>query len=98
MAQTIARDYADVGPGRVATQLRLLRRDAGGWIFLAPALLFFIGYQIWPIVRVVWLSFTDFQFLSDQPERWVGFDNYAMALSDPLMWVSLWRAALFTIM
>ena len=36
--------------------------------------------------------------LSDQPEHWVGFDNYLMALRDPLLWVSLWRAALFTIM
>jgi multiple sugar transport system permease protein len=98
MAQAIARDVREVDPARVATPLRKLRRDAGGWLFLAPALLFFIGYQVWPIVRVVWLSFTDFQFLSDQPEHWVGFNNYATALQDPLLWVSLWRAALFTIM
>jgi multiple sugar transport system permease protein len=98
MAQTIAREYADPGPSRLANPLKLVRRDAGGWLFLAPALLFFIGYQVWPIVRVVWLSFTDFQFLSDQPAHWVGFGNYAMALKDPLMWVSLGRAALFTLM
>jgi multiple sugar transport system permease protein len=98
MAQTIARGDADLGPGRIVRSFRLLRKDAGGWLFLAPALIFFIGYQIWPIVRVVWLSFTDFQFLSDQPEHWVGFNNYATALQDPLLWVSLWRAAFFTIM
>src|SRR5947209_11741746 len=98
MAQTIARDDVDLSARRIANPLRALRRDVGGWLFLLPALLFFIGYQIWPIVRVVWLSFTDFQFLSDQPEHWVGFDNYLTALRDPLLWVSLWRAALFTIM
>src|SRR3954453_12822820 len=98
MAQTIAGGDANLGARRVVRTYRLLRRDAGGWLFLAPALIFFIGYQIWPIVRVVWLSFTDFQFLSDQPEHWVGFDNYLTALRDPLLWVSLWRAALFTIM
>src|SRR3954454_24432956 len=98
MAQTIARNDVDLGARRIANPLRLLRRDVGGWLFLLPGLLFFIGYQIWPIVRVVWLSFTDFQFLSDQPEHWVGFDNYVTALRDPLLWVSLWRAALFTIM
>jgi multiple sugar transport system permease protein len=68
------------------------------WIFLLPALLFFVWYQVYPIVRVVWISFTDFQFLSQDPASWVGLDNYAMALSDPLMWTSLWRAALFTMM
>src|SRR5260370_5269422 len=32
---------------------------------------FFIGYQVWPIVRVLWLSFTDSQFLTNKPEHWV---------------------------
>ena len=46
-----------------------------------PALVFFVGYQVWPIVRVLWLSFTDFQFLTNKPAHWVGFDNYAQALA-----------------
>ena len=50
--------------------------------------------QVWPIFRVLWISFTDSQFLTDKPPNWVWFDNYAQALSDPLMWASLWRAAL----
>lgn len=79
-------------------RLALVRLGVGEWLFLAPALIFFLGYQVWPIVRVVWLSFTDFQFLSDQPAHWVGFANYVTALHDPLMWASLWRAAWFTIM
>ena len=62
------------------------------WIFLLPALLFFVWYQVYPIIRVVWISFTDFQFLSRDPASWVGLDNYAAALADPLMWTSLWRA------
>ena len=69
-----------------------------GWWFLVPALLFFVGYQVYPIIRVIWISFTNFEFLSSEPARWVGLDNYAEALSDPLMWASLWRAAEFTLM
>jgi ABC-type sugar transport system permease subunit len=79
-------------------QFTLLRQGLGGWLFLAPALAFFVGYQVWPIFRVLWLSFTDTQFLSDKPARWVWFDNYAAALTDPLMWASLGRAAEFTVM
>ena len=56
------------------------------------------GYQVWPIIRVLWLSFTDYQFLTNDPANWVGFANYKEALGDPLMWQSLGRAALFTIM
>lgn len=68
------------------------------WLFLAPTLIFFVWYQVYPIIRVVWISFTDFKFLTGQPGQWVGLGNYAEALSDPLMWTSLWRAALFTMM
>jgi multiple sugar transport system permease protein len=61
-------------------------------------LFFFVGYQVYPIFRVLWISFTDFEFLSNEPSNWVGFDNYTEALSDPLMWASLWRATQFTLM
>jgi multiple sugar transport system permease protein len=74
------------------------RRNMGTWLFLLPALIFFIGYQVYPIFRVLWISFTDYQFLTNVPAKWVGFDNYISAMRDPLMWSSLWRAALFTLM
>ncbi len=75
-----------------------LRENAGSWLFLFPAVLFFFGYQVYPIFRVIWISFTDYQFLSDKPAKWIWFDNYIDALSDPLMWSSLWRAMYFTIL
>jgi multiple sugar transport system permease protein len=68
------------------------------WPFLLPALVFFVGYQVYPIVRVTWISFTDLQFLTGDPANWVGLSNYVEALSDPLMWSGLWRAACFTLM
>lgn len=78
--------------------LDMLREDTRTWIFLIPAVAFFIGYQAYPIFRVVWISFTDYQYLTNEPANWVGFDNYLAAMRDPLMWASLWRAVLFTIM
>ena len=68
------------------------------WLFLLPALAFFIGYQVWPIVRVVWIAFTDYQFLTNEPANWVGLANYVEALNDPLLWAGLGRAAYFTAM
>ncbi len=98
MAQSISPSEADLGARVAGDQIGRLRKSVSEWFFLAPALVFFIGYQVWPIFRVLWMSFTDFQFLSNKPAHWVWFDNYIQALSDPLMWVSLWRAALFTMM
>lgn len=92
-AETVdAREAGDRG------LLDRLRGDLRTWLFLVPALVFFIGYQAYPIIRVVWISFTDYQYLTNEPANWVGFANYAAALADPLMWKSLWRAVLFTIL
>jgi ABC-type sugar transport system permease subunit len=96
MAEAIASDslsrYQRIG---LFTQIR---QGLTPWWFLLPAVLFFVGYQAYPIFRVLWISFTDYQFLSQEPAKWVGIANYVEALNDPLMWTSLWRAALFTIM
>jgi multiple sugar transport system permease protein len=102
MEETIASGHVGLTPtrhgARTGRRTTLLRQGIGTWLFLLPALIFFVGYQVYPIFRVLWISFTDYQFLSDQPAHWVWFKNYADALSDPLMWASLWRAAEFTIM
>src|ERR1700689_2583782 len=98
MAQATVNDEVELGARVAGAPVPVLRKGMGEWLFLVPALVFFIGYQVWPIVRVLWLSFTNFQLLSDKPAQWVGFDNYTQALHDPLMWASLGRAALFTIM
>ena len=89
MAQAQAVSY-----GRASS----FRQGLTPWVFLIPTLLFFVGYQVYPIFRVIWISFTNFEFLSNEPAQWVGFANYAEALTDPLMWTSLWRATWFTLM
>lgn len=78
-----------------------LRRSADGiwnWIFLFPALVFFVGYQAYPILRVLWMSFTNYRFLTLAPAVWVGFDNYRSALADPIVYTGLLRSAEFTVL
>ncbi|MGE3831824.1 MAG: carbohydrate ABC transporter permease [Parvibaculaceae bacterium] len=101
MAETTASDR--VGENAIWQAGRLggfasLRQTLSPWWFLLPAVIFFVGYQVYPIFRVLWISFTDYEFLSSDPAQFVGFNNYITALYDPLMWASLWRATLFTIL
>ena len=60
MAYTIASD-----------RLSPLRQSLSPWWFLFPAVAFFVGYQVYPIFRVLWISFTDYKFLSREPVTWV---------------------------
>jgi multiple sugar transport system permease protein len=98
MGQAIASGQASLHVRRPGSQMTQLLQGAGMWLFLLPALAFFVGYQVWPIIRVLWMSFTDYQFLTNDPANWVWFDNYVSAFNDPLLWAGLGRAALFTIM
>lgn len=69
------------------------------WLFVAPTLIFFVGWQLWPIFRVAWMSFTDYEFLNlKDPVQFIGLQNFREAFSDPLMRKGLLRAAGFTLL
>ena len=67
-------------------------------MFLLPAAVFFGVWQVYPLFRVFWLSFTDERYLTNAPARWVGLANYQQALVDPLLQIGLLRASAFTLM
>jgi multiple sugar transport system permease protein len=71
-------------------------RHSINWLYLIPALIFFIGYQIYPIFQVLFISFTDYHYLRHDPVNWTGFQNYVNAFNDPLVLQGLTRAATFT--
>jgi multiple sugar transport system permease protein len=86
----------DLRRGAASGRAAFLARQGANWVFLVPTLIFFVGWQVYPIFRVLWMSFTDYHFLRNQPAQWVGVQNYANALSDPLVLTGLIRAATFT--
>lgn len=63
------------------------------WLFLAPAIFFFLVYVILPIFQSLWISLYEWDGLY-RPDgtwtgQWVGFDNYAKLWGDPKFWTSL---------
>ncbi|MDO0909519.1 sugar ABC transporter permease [Streptomyces sp. DT2A-34] len=74
-SRTRARSREDQGDGRLAA------------VFIAPALLGFLVFLLWPTLRGVYLSFTRFNLLT--PPEWVGLDNYVRMVNDPIFWNSL---------
>ena len=66
------------------------------WLYLLPAMVFFIGYQLYPILQVAWISFTDYHYLRRDPVAFTGFLNYINAFQDPIVLEGLKRAAVFT--
>src|SRR5215208_6168416 len=74
-----------------------LARYGVPWLFLLPTIVFFVGWAIFPILRVAWISFLDYRPIqASRPITFVGLQNYVQALADPLMMQGLVRAAQFT--
>lgn len=56
-------------------------------IFLAPALIMFVIYVIFPICQSLFLSLYEWDGLGDK--TFIGLDNYAELFTDEQFWVSL---------
>ncbi|MDE0498686.1 MAG: sugar ABC transporter permease [Acidimicrobiaceae bacterium] len=64
----------------------------GGWRsafwFLLPALVGFVAFYLYPALRGVYISFTDWNLIANRGS-WVGTDNYDRLFSDRQVWESL---------
>ena len=55
--------------------------------FILPATIGFGVFLVWPSIRGIWLSFTDYSVF--QPGHFVGLDNYSRMVTDPVFWASM---------
>ena len=62
---------------------------------IAPAALFLLIFIGWPLIQFVTNSFFDIDQLAGT-RRFVGFDNYAAAFTDPDFANSAWRTVVYT--
>lgn len=72
------------------------RRQA--WGLLLPMLLMMALLNVYPLLRTIWLSFTDAPLISDGSAlSMVGWDNYLYALTDPDFMAAFGRTLWFTV-
>jgi len=72
-----------------------LRRLVGALPYLLPALVVFVLFTYYPLVNVIYMSFTDADFL--RPPNWVGLDNYSKMFSSSEFWGSLTITTVFAV-
>jgi multiple sugar transport system permease protein len=54
--------------------------------FIWPTLILLIVMNIFPLFWSLYLSFTDYSAIANQPPMWVGFQNFQKILQDEQMW------------
>jgi len=69
------------------------RRHGRDMLLVAPFFALFGLFCAWPVLRSVWLSFTDYH-ATDDP-AWVGLRNYAELVADERFWTALANTAAY---
>ena len=65
----------------------MMRETVTSYLFLAPFLVFFILFVIYPMFMCVYTSFFDATMGRD--DIFIGFQNYATLFQDPVFWTAL---------
>lgn len=77
-------------------RLRVRTREAiHGYIFMLPAILGLLIFLLGPIVASLYLSFTDYDLLTEP--NWIGLGNYTTLFRDPLFWQALRVSAIYSV-
>lgn len=63
------------------------------YLFLAPSLLVIITFVVFPIIAVVYYSFTDYNIVN--PPVWVGLENYTRLFKDEVFWQALTHSFIY---
>ncbi|ONK14655.1 sugar ABC transporter permease [Streptomyces sp. MP131-18] len=87
----------ETAPARRPGRSRLGRiMQHGGW-FVAPFLVFYGVFLVWPLVSGLWYSLNETNLAGINTE-FIGLDNYREALNDDQLWDSLGNTLTFTAM
>lgn len=85
-------------------QLRAVRTqkwgNLWGYLFIAPALLLYLIFQGWPIVRGLYMAFSDYRWIIPATHGWRSFNgwaNFRELWGDETFWRSLGIAVKFTL-
>lgn len=96
MTQSPISKAAHATPEPVARRIRGLSDRSIAWIFVAPTIFLLLAVNIYPLIRTIWLSFTNYRV--NRPNNdvdWVGLRNYERILSDPDIWNTMQATAHF---
>jgi multiple sugar transport system permease protein len=87
-------------PGAEQTRASARRLSVGarsalwGYFFIAPSLLFFLVFSVYPMVDSIILSFQRFSL---QGRDWIGLENYRTLTADPVFYTVLKNTMLYAL-
>ena len=72
--------------------------DLIGYLFIGPAVLVYIAFNAYPLIRGLIIAFSDYRYLLPDHSPFNGIDNWVEMSQDPLFWSSLGRSFYYAIL
>ena len=83
--RSVVREMAKTGTEK--TKKRDINRT--GYLFVLPFVIIFLVFSVYPVLRTLYLSFTNYKGYGDAV--WTGIDNYVRVIKDKFFWRDLWN-------
>lgn len=74
---------------RTGKTLMQMRRDSAFYLAMAPFVIIFMVFSVFPVIFSFYLGFHEWDGFSEP--RFVGFENYVRALNDPIFQKAIWN-------
>jgi ABC-type sugar transport system permease subunit len=82
--------------GRHSSRLWALQAKYAPYLFVAPFLVLFLGFMVYPLLRSVSMSF--YSYAGPHTSRFVGLGHYRFFLGDVLLWIAVVNTILYAIL
>lgn len=73
----------------------VVRRSLRGWLFISPWIVGFLVFTLYPFISSLYYSFTNYNIL--KKPAWVGWQNYATMIHNPMFWTSLYNTLYYAV-
>jgi len=77
---------------------RSTRELITGVLFAAPYLVLFTVFLLYPLMKGLYMSLHEWNYLEPSQSTFVGLGNYARLLEDPAFWNALWNTLEFVVL
>lgn len=70
-----------------------MAENISGWSFIAPAMIIFLIFTLYPVISAVITSFQKYKPIGSD---WIGLKNYSDAIANSLFWKSIKNTVIYT--
>lgn len=87
-----------LGTVRDHVQSRSTRELVIGFLFASPYLILFSVFLLFPLLKGLYMSLFDWNFLEPSKSTFIGLENYSRLLNDPAFWNAFWNTLEFVVL